>query len=358
MSYTTLIINPGSTSTKVAVYRDETVLLCENISYSPKALEQFDTIAQQYDMRRATIIGLIEERGFQLSDFSAVIGRGGLLPPVNAGGYRVNRSMVERLTHKPAMQHASNLGAMIAYSIAEPLGIPAYIYDAVTSDEFHPIARVTGMPEVVRNSFCHVLNSKAIARKYAETVGKPYEDLNLVMVHLGGGISVSAHCKGRIIDSTSDDFGCFAPERSGSIPATSLIELCYSGAYTKAQMLKKVRGGGGLKALLGTHDCREVEERIAQGDDRAKEVYEAMAYQISKSIAEMSVASGSPIDAIVMTGGVANSKLLTGLIAQRVSFIAAVKIIPGENEMQSLALGGLRILKGEEPWQEYTDSEF
>jgi butyrate kinase len=253
------------------------------------------------------------------------------------------------------VDHASNLGALIAASIADPLGIPAYIYDAVSADEFCDLARVTGFPEYSRRNFSHVLNTKAMGRKYAKEKGGAYSDFNLIIAHLGGGISISAHKKGRIIDSISDDGGPFSPERSGSVPLNFIVELCYSGKYTKGEVLRKIRGGGGLKAHLDTADCRQIEERIAAGDEHAKLVYEAMGYQIAKGIGTICPVFDGPIDAIILTGGVAFSKMITDMVKEKVSFIAPVAVYPGENEMESLTLGALRILREEEVAREYAD---
>jgi butyrate kinase len=337
------------------VYEDERELYCETIDHPDEELAAFDAITDQFEYRRNLILNRLKEKGYDLAGFAAVVGRGGLLPPVQSGGYLVNQTMKNRLTDGSLLPHASNLGALIADAIASPLGIPAYIYDSVASDELNDIARITGVPEIIRQSFTHVLNTKAMARKVAAKHGKRYEEMNFVVAHIGGGVSVNAHEKGRIVDVITDDGGPFSPERAGSIPLSYIVEMCYSGKYEKKALSKKLRGLGGLKAHLGTSDCREVEKRIAEGDVKAKAVYEAMAYQISKGIGEMSPVLSGDIDAIILTGGAANSKMLTGLIAERVKFIAPVEIVPGENEMESLSLGALRILRGEETAREYTE---
>lgn len=355
MSYTILSINPGSTSTKIAVYEDEREVYCETIDHPDSEIAAFDAITDQFGYRRDLIQNKLGEAGYDLSKFAAVVGRGGLLPPVHAGGYLVNQTMKNRLTDGSLLPHASNLGALIADALAAPLGIPAYIYDSVASDELNDIARITGVPEIIRQSFTHVLNTKAMARKVAAKAGKRYEEMNFVVAHIGGGVSVNAHEKGRIVDVITDDGGPFSPERAGSIPLSYIVEMCYSGKYDKKTLSKKLRGMGGLKAHLGTSDCREVEKRIAEGDQKAKAVYEAMAYQISKGIGEMSPVLKGDIDAIILTGGAANSKMLTSLIADRVKFIAPVEVVPGENEMESLSYGALRILKGEETPREYNE---
>ena len=351
-----LVINPGSTSTKIAVYEDETECFCYNIEHTIEELIKYDKLPDQFKFRKEIVLQILENCDFDVSTLRAVVGRGGLLPPVKAGGYLVNQAMKDRIVNGPILSHPSNLGALIAESIAEPLGIPANIYDAVSSDEFYDIARITGFPEISRQSFCHVLNAKAMARKAATKFGKTYEQMNMIVAHLGGGISISVHEKGRIVDSISDDGGPFSPERSGSAPLSNIVDLCYSGKFTKNEMNKKIRGMGGIKAHLGVHDCREIEKRIDAGDQKAKLVYDAQAYQIAKGIGELAPVLNGKIDLIILTGGVANSKRLTDSISERVRFIAPVIILPGENEMESLALGALRMLRGEEAPSEYLEA--
>ncbi|GAB1476765.1 butyrate kinase [Bacillota bacterium] len=352
--YKILSINPGSTTTKVAFYEDENELFHSNIEHSTGELRGYGAITNQLDSRKKAVLEEISNHNIEMSQLSAVVGRGGMFPPVSAGGYIVDENMIRMIHSDKVRDHASNLGALIAAAIADPLGIPAYIYDAVSSDEFSDLARITGMPEFSRRNFCHVLNTKAMGRKYAAGRGGAYSDYNLLIAHLGGGISISAHQKGRIIDSISDDGGPFSPERSGSLPLDFIVDLCYSGKFTKAEVRRKIRGDGGLKAHLGTADCRQVEAMIANGDKKAKLVYEAMGYQIAKGIGNICTVFDGPIDAIILTGGVAFSKMLTDMIVKRVSFIAPVVIFPGENEMESLTLGALRILRGEEEALRYT----
>jgi butyrate kinase len=348
MVYKILAINPGSTSTKFALYENETEKYIETINHNDEDLAPFQHVTDQLAFRLEHILSRLEELNLDTSDLSAVVGRGGMLPPVHAGGYYVNDTMKEILTGGALLPHASNLGALIADAIAAPLDIPAFIYDSVASDELKDIARITGLPEISRKSFTHVLNTKAMARKVAEKHGKKYEEMNFLVAHLGGGISINAHEKGRIIDVITDDGGPFSPERAGSIPLSYIVDMCYSGEYDKKAISKRLRGTGGLKAHLGTHDCRIVEKMIEEGDEKAKAVYEAMAYQICKGIGEMAPTLRGNIDAIILTGGVANSKMLVPWIVERVKFIAPVEIMPGENEMESLSLGALRILRGEE----------
>lgn len=353
MSHLILAINPGSTSTKIAVYKGETEQFHSNVTHSVADLSRFDRITDQMGMRTEQVRVELLNNQINPSDLAAVVGRGGMLPPVKSGGYKVNENMVHLLSGDVLPEHASNLGALIAERIATPLGIPAYIYDAVSADEFSDVARITGIPEILRQSFCHVLNSKAMGRKYAKQQGKRYEDLNLLVAHMGGGISISAHQKGRIIDSISDDAGPYAPERSGSVPLGYIVDMCYSGTYSKREIMRKIRGAGGLKAHLGTADCLEIEGMIANGDAYAKKIYEAMSYQVAKGIGNLCTVFDGPIDAIILTGGTAYSKMQVDQVSERVRFLAPIAVLPGENEMESLALGALRILRGEEEAHEF-----
>ncbi len=343
-----LAINPGSTSTKIGVYKNEAALFTDSVEHDSVVLEAFTTIIDQFEFRKKTVLEILSAHHFEINQLAAVVGRGGLLPPIHAGGYRVNQAMKALILSGQLSPHAANLGALLAAAIAEPLGIPAFIYDAVSADEMAAVARITGFVEIHRKSLCHVLNSKAMGRKYASEMGTSYQKLNLIIAHLGGGISISAHKQGRIIDVIADDTGPFSPERSGSVPLLALAELIYSGAYQKNELLIKIRGQGGLKAHLGTGDIRVIEERILSGDGRAKQVYEAEAYQIAKGVGEMATVLKGDIDAIILTGGMAYSKKLTNLIKTYIDFLAPVKCLPGENEMEALALGGLRLLRGEE----------
>jgi butyrate kinase len=348
MSYTILAINPGSTSTKIALYKDETLVFFDQAEHSDEDFSGFPDILDQLDFRLEVILAILSKHQVSLKTLNAVVGRGGLLPPVNAGGYLVNERLKNVILRGNLSPHASNLGALLADKIASPLKIPAYIYDSVSSDEFLEIAMITGIPEYKRHSQCHVLNSKAMGRKVAEKHGKRYEDLNLIVAHLGGGISIGIHEKGRIVDAIGDDAGPFSPERSGSLPLMYIIDLCYSGQYTKREMIRKIRGMGGIKAHLGTHDCRLAEKMIAEGNEKAKLIYEAEAYQIAKGIGELAPVLNGNVDYIILTGGLAHSEMMTGMIAERVKYIAPVEVMPGEVEMEALAFGALRILRGEE----------
>lgn len=354
MGYKQLIINPGSTSTKLALYEDKEKIVQENVEHDAAQMQQFDSIADQIPFRMGIIRDFMARNSIQEKDLSAVMGRGGLVFGLKTGGYEVNDDLCEALVNDRLSQpHASNLGGLLARELARPLGIPAYIYDAVTGGELTEVAKITGIRDIERRSFCHVLNSRAMAIRYAQESGLDYNKLNLIVAHLGGGISASVHAQGRIIDSIGDDDGQFSPERSGSVPSLELIRLCFSGDYTKADMVKKVRGKGGLFAHLGTSDCRVIEKMIKDGDQHADLVFQAQAYQIAKGIGLLSIVLKGKCDAIILTGGVARSQMLTDRIKEYVSFIAPVAVLPGENEMEALALGGLRLLSGEETARQY-----
>ncbi len=347
--YKILVINPGATSTKIAVYEDEKEIFSKTIYHSTEEISKFDKISEQYEFRKNTILSALEEAGISINSFSAIVGRGGLLKPLAGGTYIVNDKMVEDLVERPRAEHASNLGALIARDIASSIGVPAYIVDPVCVDEFEPIARISGLPEIERESLSHALNLKAMAKRYAKEVGKRYEDLNLIVVHLGSGISVSAHKNGRMIDvNDASAEGPFAPERSGSVPERALVKLCYSGKYTARQMEKKIFGEGGMYAYLGTRDAREVEKMIEEGNEQAKLIYEAMAYQVSKEIGAASTVLKGRVDAIIIGGALAYSSMFISWIKERVSFISKIVLYPGSDEMKALAFGALRVLKGEE----------
>ncbi len=350
-----LTINPGSTSTKLAVYNDEQLVITETLDHPVAEIQKFEHIQDQFDFRKNVILDFLKANDISLESLDAIVGRGGLLPPVKSGAYKVNDLMIDRLKNRPIVEHASNLGAIIAYEIAEKLGIDAFIYDSVAVDELTPIAKISGMPIIERASLSHALNSRAMAHKYADKIGKKYEEMNLIVAHLGGGVSVSVHEKGSMTDLVSDDEGPFSPERSGRVPCNKLIDLCYSGQYDKKAMKKMLRGNGGLTGYLGTVDAREVEKMIEEGNEEAALVYEAMAYQIAKAIGELSTVLKGDVDAIILTGGIAYSVMMTDWIKERVSFIAPVEVIAGENELEALAHGILRVLNGQEEVKTYIE---
>jgi butyrate kinase len=353
--YRVLIINPGSTSTKVALYEDEHPLFVETIHHSAGEIAVFAHIADQYAFRRDAVLSLLDEHQIGLDSLDAVVGRGGILRPIPSGTYRVNERMLDELRHPKEREHASNLGAIIADEIARRADVPAFIVDPVCVDEFDDIARISGLPEIERQSLSHALNLKAAARRAARELSRRYDEVNLVVAHLGGGISVTAHRRGRMVDVNQalDGTGPFAPERAGGLPVGDVIRLCYSGKYTYEEMIKKIAGRGGLVAHLGTNDARQVEQRIKEGDEHAKLIYQAMAYQIAKEIGLMATVLKGDVDAIALTGGLARSGMLVGWIVERVDWIAVVMIYPGEDEMLAMAQGALRVLRGEEEARDY-----
>ena len=348
MSYKVLTINPGSTSTKIALYGEQGELWNQTLRHPAEEIAHFVRIAEQFEWRLSLILEAMEARGESLSELSAVVGRGGLTKPVMGGTYEVTTALIDELRTTP-MEHASNLGAPLADAIARKAGVKAYIVDPPTVDELQPTARVSGVKALPRLSVFHALNQKAVARRYAAEVGKPYEELNLVVAHMGGGVSVGAHRKGCVIDVNNalDGEGPIAPERAGSLPAGSLVELCFSGKYTKAEVKKMLCGKGGVVDLLGTNSMIEVRERAAAGDQEASLVLEAMCYSIAKNIGAMAAALDGKVDAVILTGGLAYSEVITDKIAHRISFIAPIEIYPGEDEMLALAESGLAVLRGE-----------
>jgi len=353
MEHLILAINPGSTSTKVALYKNEEPIFNESITHPHTELEKLGSVMAQTPLRMKTTLDLLEKHGYKPEDLSVVMGRGGILPPVEVGGYKVNDRMLDLIISEKIPQHASNLGATIAFDIAKTAGVEAYVYDAVSAADFPPVAKITGMKEISRVSLYHTLNCRAVAKHYAKSVGKKDEELNLLIAHLGGGITVGAHKKGKIIDTLGDDNGPFAPERAGGVPLLDLIELCYSGEYTKKEMIAKVRGRGGLRDLLGTSDVREILERIETGDKHAELVMEAQAYQIAKGIALLSPALRGDCDAVIITGSLAYSTYLIENVKKYIGWLGEIVVLPGEYEMEALALGGLRILLGEEEVSEF-----
>ncbi|SHJ60352.1 butyrate kinase [Dethiosulfatibacter aminovorans DSM 17477] len=351
--YNILAINPGSTSTKIALYEDEKLIQEKNITHSNEEIEKYEKITDQYEMRYSEIMNFLNEINYDVKNLSAVVGRGGLLPPVKSGAYKVNDVMVDVLKNRPVLEHASNLAAIIAYEMAEELGIPSYIYDSVAVDELDDIARYSGMVDIKRKSLSHALNMRATAISTAEEIGKPYTESNIIVAHLGGGMSVSIHKNGKMVDIVSDDEGPFSPERAGRVPCKDLISMCYK--YDQKTMKAKLRGKGGLISYLGTNDAREVEKMIGEGNKEAAIIYEAMAYQIAKGIGELATVVKGKVDAIAITGGIAYSKMITDWITERVEFIAPVHIHPGENELESLVLGTIRVLDGKEEAREYKE---
>lgn len=348
MKHRILAINPGSTSTKIAVYDDGNLLFKQSIEHSREELERFPHLLDQYGWRKGLIEQALRRQGIDLMSLSAVIGRGGIISPVESGVYEVNDELRHDLENA-RMQHASNLGGLIARDIADEIGVKSFIADPVVVDEMIPYARISGVPELPRESIFHALNQKAIARRFSKESNKKYEDLNLIVCHMGGGITISAHRKGRVIDTTNALDGCgpFSPERSGSLPPGPLVHLCFSGKYTEAELMRMVHGNGGLKAHLNTTSVPEVLDRIDHGDLHAMLVLRAMCYTVAKEIGEMAVSLKGKVDAILITGGMAHSKRITDFVAEHVSFIANIYVYPGENELKSLAENALAAIKGE-----------
>jgi butyrate kinase len=350
-----LVINPGSTSTKLSVYRGKREVYAETLYHTAEELSAYRRITDQYPFRVRVIEELLRKNGFGDALFDAIVARGGLLHPLEGGTYRVNEKMVEELLEARYGEHASNLGAIIAWNLSRTRGIPAFIVDPVVVDEMDQIARLSGLPELPRKSIFHALNQKAAARKAAERLGRKYTEVNLIVAHLGGGITVGLHKQGRVVDVNNglDGEGPYTPERTGTLPVGDLIRLCYSGKYTREEMLQRNRGRGGVVAYLGTNDMREVERRALAGEPQWRLVFEGMAYQVAKEICALSAVVAGKVDAIVLTGGIANSELFVSWIRERVSFLAPVFVFPGEMEMEALALGAYRVLVGEEQAKEY-----
>lgn len=355
-----LAINPGSTSTKFAVYFDAECVLKKTITHSFEDLMGYKTIVDQFDFRKGLIIETLVEEGIDVDSIKFIIGRGGMTYPMESGVFRVNNLMLEHARIGIVGQHASNLGPMLADYIA--LQIPsakAFIADPVVTDELEEIARISGHPKFERRSIFHALNQKAIARLHAKKIDKKYAELNLIVVHLGGGISVGAHKKGRVVDVNNglNGEGPFSPERAGTLPVGQLIDLCFSGKYTLGQVHRMVLGEGGFVAYLGTNNAHEVEERAKSGDEKAQFIQEALFYQVSKIIGEMAVVLEGKVDAILLTGGLAYNKDLESYIRNKTGFIAPIFAYPGEDELEALAMNALRVARGEVEAKEYKSDQ-
>ena len=349
-----LTINPGSTSTKFALYDNLQKVGSETIRHSVEELAPLTCIADQFEFRRNMVLKVLEENNVPL-DFDAVVGRGGLVKPIPGGVYRVNEQMIQELTDTPR-QHASNLGCRLAHDIASRIdGCVALIADPVTVDELDDIARISGAPEMPHYATWHALNQRAIARRFATDQGKKYDELNLIIAHLGGGISVGAHRQGKCVDVNNalDGDGPISPERAGSLLSGSLVDMCFSGKYTRAEMKKRLCGNAGLAAHLGSTDMIEIERWIEEGNEKARLVVDAMSYQVAKSIGALAAALAGKVDAILLTGGVAYSDYVVPRVIERVQFIAPVHVYAGEDEMLALAQNGQAALQGDLPIKEY-----
>ncbi len=367
-----LVINPGSTSTKFAVYRDAEPVFVVNLRHSAEELAPFrgKPILDQQEFRRRMVEGELRKHGYEFDrralplsrdaisrdrgQLHAVVGRGGLLHPLASGTYRVNDEMLEELRRAERGEHAANLGAFLAKAIAEGAGAPAFIVDPVSVDEWPEKARFSGSALFDRVCLSHALNSKAVAKRFARENGRSYNHLHLIVAHVGSGISVSAHEHGRMVDVTnSREEGAFSTERAGTVPCMELVELCFSGKYTRQQVETMLFREGGLYSYLGTKDLEEIESRIAAGDQRAALVYDAMVYQIAKEIGAMAAVLHGRVDAILLTGGMAHSKKLVANLRSHIYWIAPLHVFAGEDELQALAEGALRVLRGEETAHEF-----
>jgi len=345
-----LAINPGSTSTKIAVFQGDKSVFLKNIKHTAEELSQFNQISEQFEFRKNIIMKEMVDAEIQIDLIEAVVGRGGLVKPIESGIYEVNDRLKEDLKIGILGEHASNLGGLIADNIAQSLPkAKAYIADPVVVDEMIDVARVSGHPEFQRVSIFHALNQKAIGRAFAQSVDKKYEDINVIVAHLGGGISVGAHLKGKVIDVNNalDGEGPFSPERSGTLPAGALAKICFSGDYSLDDLKKMIKGEGGLVAHMGTNDAYEIELKAKDGDAKAKLIQDAMSYQVAKSIGEMAAVLKGDVDGILLTGGIAHNPDLVNYVKDMVSFIAPVVVYPGEDEMKALAMNGYMVLRSE-----------
>ena len=346
-----LALNPGSTSTKFAVYADDRPCLVRNLRHSDADLAPFRgrPILEQQQFRSTQIEAALSEAGHDVRQLHAVVGRGGLLPPLSSGTYAVNEAMLEELRQAKRGEHASNLGAFLAHALAQKAGVQAYVVDPVSVDEWPECARLSGSALLERQCLSHALNSKAVAKRYAREQRRAYDLLRLIVAHLGSGISVSAHEGGRMVDVTnSREEGAFSTERSGTVPVMQLVDLCFSQKYTRPEVEALLFREGGLQSYLGTKDLQEVEKRIACGDARARTVFDAMVYQIAKEIGAMATVLRGHVDAVLVTGGMAHSERLVDALRERVTWMAAVAVYPGEDELQALVEGALRVLRGDE----------
>ena len=354
MSYKILIINPGSTSTKIGVYEDETQIMEETLRHSTEEIAQYATIYDQKDFRKEVIVNVLKEKGIDLNDIDVVVGRGGMLKPMPSGTYETTPELLEDLKIGVQGQHASNLGGILAHEIASDINVPSYIVDPTVVDELQDVARLSGHPEMPRVSVFHALNQKAVAKRYAKETGKAYEDLNLIVVHMGGGVSVGAHKNGKVVDVANalDGDGPFSPERAGGLPSGALMRLCFSGKYTQAEVGKMINGNGVFNAYVGTNDMRDL-VKMAETDENAKLVMAAFHYQLAKEIGALAVVLGGKVDQIILTGGIAYNAITQEYFKETVSFLAPVTIYPGEDELLALAQGAIRVMNGEEEAMKY-----
>ena len=335
MSIKTLVINPGSTSTKVGVFEDEALLFEETLRHPTEEIAKYASVIDQKDFRKAIILDFLKEKNCAPESLNVIVGRGGLLKPIPGGTYPVSDALLADLKAGVQGQHASNLGGILAREIGDSLGIPSYIVDPVVVDELTDKARISGMPELPRRSIFHALNQKAVARRYAKENGKRYEDLNLIVIHMGGGVSVGAHNHGKVVDVNNilDGEGCFSPERSGTVPVGDLVKMCFSGKYTQQEVYKKICGNGGFNGYLHTNDARTVGERAANGDELAKQVWDAFFYQIAKDAGAMAAVLHGKVDQIILTGGIAYNPYTAEVLKDYLGWIAPITVYPGEDEL-------------------------
>ncbi|MDU4882534.1 butyrate kinase [uncultured Clostridium sp.] len=350
MEYKLLIINPGSTSTKIGVYENEKEVFVETLRHSSDEIAKYDSIFEQKEFRKSVIMSVLKENNFDVNTLDAVVGRGGMLKPIPGGTYEVNEALLNDLKVGVQGEHASNLGGILANEIAKEVGGRAFIVDPVVVDELEPVARISGVPELPRKSKFHALNQKAVAKRFGKESKIGYENLNLIVVHMGGGVSVGAHKNGKVIDVNNalDGDGPFSPERSGAVPVGDLIKMCFSGEYTQEEVYKKIVGKGGYVAYLNTNDARDVLREKAEGNKFAELIYNAFIYQVAKSIGEMATVLKGKVDSIILTGGIAYSPIVVSDIKERVEWISNVAVYPGEDELLALAQGAIRVLNGEE----------
>ncbi|MBQ8189690.1 MAG: butyrate kinase [Lachnospiraceae bacterium] len=355
MSIKSLIINPGSTSTKIGVFEDETLLFEETLRHSTEEIASYASIVDQKDFRKDIIVNLLDSKNFDIKSLDVIVGRGGMLKPIPGGTYAVTDDLLEDLKIGKQGQHASNLGGILAREIGDSIGVPSYIVDPVVVDELEDVARFSGVPELPRTSVFHALNQKAVAKRYAKEAGKAYDSLNLVVVHMGGGVSVGAHKQGKIVDvfNALDGDGAFSPERAGAVPVGALVKMCFSGEYTEKEVYKKLVGNGGFNAYLGTNDMRDVENMANEGNEKAILLRAAFIQQVAKDMGAMACVLNGKVDQIIVTGGIAYDKGVVAGLKEKCEWMAPFTVYPGEDELLALAQGALRVMNGEEEAMKY-----
>lgn len=355
MAKTILIINPGSTSTKIGVYEDENQVFEETLRHPTEEIAKYASIIDQKDFRKEVILNVLKEKNFDINTLDVVVGRGGLLKPIPGGTYAVTDALLEDLKIGKQGQHASNLGGILAKEIGDAVNVPSYIVDPVVVDELEPVARYSGMPELPRRSIFHALNQKAVAKRYAKEIGKSYDELSLIVIHMGGGVSVGAHKNGKVVDVNNilDGEGAFSPERAGTVPVGDLIKLCYSGKYTEKEIYKKICGNGGFNGYIGTNDMRDLIKMKSEGNQEASNLIDAFHYQIAKDAGAMAAVLDGKVDQIICTGGIAYNEFTISELKKKLGFIADFTVYPGEDELLALAQGALRVMNGEEEAMNY-----